>query len=100
MLYFVVERALSGIIIAAVSEIPKKRSPAFGGLAVSLPLVSLLGILQLRRDTRDAEGRYRLLAQPHLKLRGRGRPLLHHRLGARPVRHRSLKVPPRLSALS
>lgn len=97
MLYFVVERALSGIIIAAVSEITKKRSPAFGGLAVALPLVSLLGILQLRRD---AEGRHRLLAQPHLKLRGRGRPLLHHRLGARPVRHRSLKVPPRLSALS
>ena len=47
MLYFVVERALSGIIIAAVSEITKKRSPAFGGLAVALPLVSLLGILQL-----------------------------------------------------
>ena len=45
MLYFVVKRALSGIIIAAVSEVAKKRSPAFGGLIVSLPLVSLLGIL-------------------------------------------------------
>ena len=69
MLYFVVECALSGIIIAAVSEITKKRSPAFGGLAVALPLVSLLRILQLRRD---AEGRHRLLAQPNLKLRGSG----------------------------
>jgi len=54
MLYFVIKCALSGIIIAAVSEIAK-RSPAFGALVVSLPLLSLLSLLWLWRDTGDAE---------------------------------------------
>lgn len=54
MLYFVIKCVLSGIIIAAVSEIAK-RSPALGALIVSLPLVSLLGILWLWRDTGDIE---------------------------------------------
>jgi hypothetical protein len=54
MLYFITKCILSGIIIAVVSEVAK-RSPAFGALIVSLPLVSLLGILWLWRDTADAE---------------------------------------------
>ena len=54
MLYFVIKCVLSGIIIAAVSEIAK-RSPALGALIVSLPLVSLLGILWLWRDAGDIE---------------------------------------------
>ena len=54
MLYFVIKCAVSGIIIAVVSEV-SKRSPAFGALIVSLPLVSLLGILWLWRDTGDVE---------------------------------------------
>jgi hypothetical protein len=54
MVYFVIKCVLSGIIIAVVSEVAK-RSPAFGALIVSLPLVSLLGILWLWRDTGDAE---------------------------------------------
>ena len=54
MVYFIVKCALSGIIIAVVSEVAK-RSPALGALIVSLPLVSLLGILWLWRDTGDAE---------------------------------------------
>jgi hypothetical protein len=54
MFYFVIKCALSGIIIAVVSEVAK-RSPAFGALIVSLPLVSLLGILWLWHDTGDAE---------------------------------------------
>lgn len=54
MLYFIVKCLLSGIIIAAVSEVAK-RSPAFGALIVSLPLISLLGILWLWRDTGDTE---------------------------------------------
>jgi hypothetical protein len=54
MLYFVIKCILSGIIIAVVSEVAK-RSPAFGALIVSLPLISLLGILWLWRDTGDAE---------------------------------------------
>jgi len=53
MLYLVIKALLSGIIVMAVSEIAK-RSPAFGALVVSLPLVSLLGILWLWRDTGDA----------------------------------------------
>jgi hypothetical protein len=54
MLYFIIKCALSGIIIAVVSEVAK-RSPTFGALIVSLPLVSLLGIIWLWRDTGDAE---------------------------------------------
>jgi hypothetical protein len=54
MVYFIIKCALSGIIVAVVSEVAK-RSPAFGALIVSLPLVSLLGILWLWRDTGDAE---------------------------------------------
>src|SRR3954468_20626294 len=54
MLYFVIKCALSGIIIAIVSEVAK-RSPALGALIVSLPLVSLLAILWLWRDTGDVE---------------------------------------------
>lgn len=54
MVYFIIKCALSGIIIALVSEVAK-RSPAFGALIVSLPLVSLLGIIWLWRDTGDAE---------------------------------------------
>ena len=54
MVYFITKCALSGIIIAVVSEVAK-RSPAFGALIVSLPLVSLLAILWLWRDTGDTE---------------------------------------------
>jgi len=54
MLYLAVKAALSSIIIATVSEIAR-RSPTLGALIVSLPLVSLLGILWLWNDTGDAE---------------------------------------------
>jgi hypothetical protein len=54
MLYLAIKAALSGIIIAAVSEVAR-RSPTLGALIVSLPLVSLLAILWLWRDTGDAE---------------------------------------------
>jgi hypothetical protein len=46
MVYFIIKCALSGIIVAVVSEVAR-RSPALGALIVSLPLVSLLGILWL-----------------------------------------------------
>lgn len=52
MLYLAAKAVLSGIIIAAVSEIAK-RSPAFGALVASLPLVSLLAIVWLWRDAGD-----------------------------------------------
>jgi hypothetical protein len=52
MLYLAVKALLSGIIIAAVSEIAK-RNPGFGALVASLPLVSLLGMMWLWHDTGD-----------------------------------------------
>ncbi len=54
MLYLAVKAALSGVIIATVSEVAR-RQPTLGALIVSLPLVSLLGILWLWHDTGDAE---------------------------------------------
>ena len=52
MLYLAVKALLSGIVIAAVSEIAK-RSPGLGALVASLPLVSVLGMIWLWRDTHD-----------------------------------------------
>jgi len=52
MLYLIVKALLSGVIVMAVSEVAR-RSPAFGALIVSLPLVSLLAIVWLWRDTGD-----------------------------------------------
>ena len=52
VLYLVVKALLSGLVIAIVSEVAK-RSPAFGALIVSLPLVSLMAILWLWHDTGD-----------------------------------------------
>jgi hypothetical protein len=54
MLYAVIKAAISGVIIAIVSEVAK-RSPGFGALIVSLPLVSMMGMMWLWRDTRDPE---------------------------------------------
>ena len=54
MLYLAIKAALSGIIIAIVSEVAR-RSPTLGALIVSLPLVSILGILWLWHDTGDAQ---------------------------------------------
>ena len=53
MLYYLVKLSLSALIIVAVSELAK-RQPAWGGLLASLPLVSLLAIIWLYLDTRDA----------------------------------------------
>ena len=52
MLYLAIKAALSGIIIAIVSEVAK-RYPGFGALIASLPLVSLLGMMWLWRDKPD-----------------------------------------------
>src|SRR5687767_4358411 len=54
MLYLALKALISGIIIAAVSEIAK-RSPGFGALVASLPLISLLGMIWLWKDTRDVD---------------------------------------------
>ena len=54
MIYFIVKAALSGLLVAAISEIAR-RYPGWGGLVASLPLTSLLAMLWLYRDTQDAE---------------------------------------------
>src|SRR6059058_3472541 len=50
MFYLFIKAALSGAIVAAVSEIAR-RYPGWGGLVASLPLTSLLAMLWLWRDT-------------------------------------------------
>jgi hypothetical protein len=52
--YLIAKALLSGIIVAVVSEVAK-RNPSLGGLIVSLPLVSILAVIWLWRDTGDPE---------------------------------------------
>jgi glycopeptide antibiotics resistance protein len=52
MLYAILKAALSGVIVAIVSEVARRR-PGFGALIASLPLISILGMIWLWRDTRD-----------------------------------------------
>ncbi len=54
MLYLAIKAALSGVVIAIVSEIAQRR-PGLGAFIVSLPLVSIFAIIWLWRDTRDIE---------------------------------------------
>ena len=122
MLYIAIKALISGVIIAAVSEIAK-RSPGIGALILSLPLISILAFIWLWRDTGDREGIAALaqstfwfvlptlplfLVLPALpvtaRLLGRARAVLpddHGALrrdgvGARPVRHFAVRnAPPR-----
>lgn len=50
--YWAVKALISGIIVATVSEVAR-RYPAGGALIASLPMVSILGMLWLWRDTHD-----------------------------------------------
>ena len=52
MWYLAFKAALSGVIIAIVSQMAK-RYPGFGALIASLPLVSVLGMIWLWRDKPD-----------------------------------------------
>jgi hypothetical protein len=54
LLYLILKAAISGVIIAVVSE-TAKRSPGLGALIASLPLVSVLGMMWLWRDTHDPQ---------------------------------------------
>lgn len=54
MWYLLIKAGLSGVIVMLVSEIAR-RSPSLGGLIASLPLISILGIIWLWRDTSDIE---------------------------------------------
>lgn len=46
MLYLIIKAALSGVIVALVSEV-SRRYAGLGGLLASLPLVSVLGMVWL-----------------------------------------------------
>jgi len=50
--YWAIKALISGIIVATVSEVAR-RYPAGGALLASLPLVSVLGMIWLWRDTHD-----------------------------------------------
>lgn len=53
MWWLAIKALVSGVIVAAVSEIAK-RYPGFGALVASLPLVSVLGMLWLWQAKPDA----------------------------------------------
>jgi len=53
MYYLAVKAIVSGILIAAASEVAK-RYPGFGALIPSLPVVSVLGMIWLWHDRPDA----------------------------------------------
>lgn len=52
MFYLLIKAALSGVIIAIASEVAR-RWPGWGAVIVSLPLVSVLAMIWLWRDTGD-----------------------------------------------
>ena len=54
MLYYVVKLLISAILIVVISEVAK-RSSLLGGLIASLPVVSLLAIIWLWIDEKDAQ---------------------------------------------
>ena len=53
-MYVLLKAAISGLIVAAASEIAR-RWPGWGALIVSLPLVSLLTFIWLWVDTREPQ---------------------------------------------
>ncbi|MES2904617.1 MAG: DUF3147 family protein [Pseudomonadota bacterium] len=54
MLLFLTKAAVSGLLVALISTIAR-RYPGWGGLVASLPLVSVMAMLWLYGETRDAE---------------------------------------------
>lgn len=54
MIQLLVKALLSGVIVAAASEVAR-RWPGWGALIVSLPLVSILAMIWLWRETGDRE---------------------------------------------
>ena len=53
MTYLLIKAAISGILVAIASEVAR-RYAGFGALIASLPLISVLGMIWLWRDTHDA----------------------------------------------
>ena len=54
MIWYAVKVLVSAVIIVVISEVSKKL-PLLGSLIASLPLVSVLGMIWIYGETRDAE---------------------------------------------
>ena len=54
MTYLILKAILSAIIIVAISEVAR-RSPGIGALISALPLIAVLSMIWLWRDTGDAD---------------------------------------------
>jgi hypothetical protein len=54
MLYLVIKAVLSGIVVVTAAKLAE-RSPLYGAFIVSLPLVAILTLVWLWRDTADKE---------------------------------------------
>ena len=54
MSYLLLKAAISGVLIALASEVAR-RNAGLGALIASLPLISVLGMIWLWRDTHDPE---------------------------------------------
>ena len=52
MLQTIIKAAISGVLVMIVAE-TSKRSPAFGALVASLPLISILAVIWLWNDPGD-----------------------------------------------
>lgn len=52
MLYAAIKAVISGILVALISEVAK-RNPGIGALITALPLISILALIWLWRDTGD-----------------------------------------------
>ncbi|WP_299359003.1 DUF3147 family protein [uncultured Paracoccus sp.] len=53
MAYLILKAAISGVLVALASEVARRHA-GLGALIASLPLVSVLGMIWLWRDTHDA----------------------------------------------
>ena len=95
MLYLIAKAVISGVIIMAASEIAK-RSPTCGSLILSLPLISILALIDRRLPgscrhgrSREGHGRHRHEAPRRSFCSGRRpsalvlRVVLHERAGHR-----------------
>ena len=54
MLDFILKALVSGLVVATASEVAR-RTAGIGGLIASLPLVAILGMIWLWRDTGDLQ---------------------------------------------
>ena len=52
MLQTIIKAAISGVLVMVIAG-TSKRSPAFGALVASLPLISILAVIWLWNDTGD-----------------------------------------------